>query len=224
VTAQYEDHFAMFVDLLGFAEAVESVDDSRRQAVLQMLRSMAANRSNFQYTREETSPRSYRTQMVPSVSTFSDHILISYPLSGIPDQGPWNLTFNPLLLCAQIAAELAREAMAIGFLIRGAATIAPLYHADGVVFGEALVEAYRLETRTAFYPRIVLSDKITRHPEMTKRRPPFVAIDSDGLAYLDYFGLMLMGMHTGSSKLNVPEQRAWFDAASTTIKANIDAL
>src|SRR5580658_7830841 len=57
----------------------------------------------------------------------------------------------------RLVSIIAGQALRLGFLIRGAATIGKLYHSQGVVFGEALIEAVQLEKRTAVYPRVILS-------------------------------------------------------------------
>jgi hypothetical protein len=43
-----------------------------------------------------------------------------------------------------------------GFFIRGAIVKGKLYHDEKMVFGEALVEAYRLENNVVNYPRVMV--------------------------------------------------------------------
>lgn len=48
----------------------------------------------------------------------------------------------------------------MGMLYRGAAVIGELRHDGAIVFGKGLVEAHRLESKIARYPRIVISSTV----------------------------------------------------------------
>jgi len=50
--------------------------------------------------------------------------------------------------------------MDLGVFVRRGISIGPLYHDTNVVFGPALVEAYKLESRIAKFPRILVSDQV----------------------------------------------------------------
>jgi hypothetical protein len=145
---RYEEQFTAFVDFLGFSEASTDIDVETRLKVLALLQSL-------------TTGTSYA--ITPAISTFSDHIVVSYPLQPIAAKETQE-TIQVILTLGQfqnLLAMVAAAALEIGFLIRGGATVGRLYHANGVVFGEALVEASSLEARTAIYPRVVLSNRIT---------------------------------------------------------------
>jgi hypothetical protein len=107
-------------------------------------------------------------------------------------------------------------------LIRGGATIGKLYHANGVIFGEAITEAVQLETRTAIYPRVVLSNKITQRQNWTADRL-FVLKDDDGIYHLDYISRMLLKAAPPGDdwKGNV---RSWFDDVVPIIGRNLRDL
>jgi hypothetical protein len=98
------------------------------------------------------------------------------------------MIINILSQFSNLLTEIAAKALHIGFLIRGGATIGKLYHAQGVIFGEALIEAYKIESRTAIYPRIVLSNKITSNTVWFNSAINTVARihrDKDGLYYFN---------------------------------------
>jgi hypothetical protein len=78
----YEPHFTAFIDLLGFAEASTGGDEFTRAKVLAFLMSISSIRSEFNF---QSSPAENGTaiQINPTISTFSDHIVISYPLRRI---------------------------------------------------------------------------------------------------------------------------------------------
>jgi hypothetical protein len=60
-----------------------------------------------------------------------------------------------------------------GILFRGGLTIGNLVHNEnGIVFGQGLIDAYKLENFNAKFPRIILSDKLIKelnYPLETKR-------------------------------------------------------
>jgi hypothetical protein len=112
---------------------------------------------------------------------------------------------------------IASDALRIGFLLRGGAAIGRLYHAQGVVFGEALVEAFRIESQTSIYPRVVLSPSITSRPGWIEQQTDIVK-DSDGLYHVDYFtGLLPTRLRTGDCK-------EWLADAIEVVSGNLTAL
>ena len=120
------------------------------------------------------------------ITTFSDHIVISYPVKVL-----YRLSQDigvGLALIEKVVSGLAEHAIKSGFLLRGGATIGPLHHQRGVVVGEALVEAYKLESTVAIYPRIVVSRKL--YSKVTSNSP-LLTVDDDGITYFDYFLPML---------------------------------
>ncbi|MCK5296247.1 MAG: hypothetical protein KAJ75_05100 [Alphaproteobacteria bacterium] len=85
-----------------------------------------------------------------------------------------------------------------GFVIRGAVTKGKILHNQKMIFGPALVAAYKLENFDAKYPRIIVSDDIievatkahscnhtSRHEQEYIEK--MLRIDDDGLHYIDYF-------------------------------------
>lgn len=65
-----------------------------------------------------------------------------------------------LLQAQKLVAAIAAAALKLGVLIRGGATVEQLHHEQGVVLGEAMVEAYQLESSVSIYSRITVSRKI----------------------------------------------------------------
>jgi hypothetical protein len=77
-STDYEETFAGFVDFLGFSEASRDLDEQKRLKVLELLRTLVALRSEFSITQQEGAGGGYL--IGPAISTFSDHIVISYGL------------------------------------------------------------------------------------------------------------------------------------------------
>lgn len=146
---EYEPHFTAFIDLLGFAEASTGGDEITRAKVLAFLLSISSIRSEFDFQSRQVE-NGTTIQIRPTMSTFSDHIIISYPLKSIATSlgaDASQVAMHVLFGFSKILDHIASAALSIGFLIRGGATIGRLYHSGGIVFGEAMVEAYQLESR-----------------------------------------------------------------------------
>lgn len=97
---------------------------------------------------------------------FSDSIVVSVMVTS----DNVNEVFSTIVTnIAFIGAKLISD----GILIRGGITIGNLIHEeDGTVIGRALIDAYELESSSAIYPRIIISDKLIEqlnYPILTKR-------------------------------------------------------
>ncbi|HKO63492.1 MAG TPA: hypothetical protein VJV03_20170, partial [Pyrinomonadaceae bacterium] len=83
-----------------------------------------------------------------AITAFSDSVVVT---SGGP--------FGTAGLFATVGV-LAGELLKRGILCRGGIARGRMYHADGILFGEALVRAYDLERHVAKMPRIVIDDDV----------------------------------------------------------------
>jgi hypothetical protein len=178
----YEEQFTAFVDFLGFKSVSTGSDDAIRLKILELLRGLAALRSEFTVQKQDRPDGSMQTSFSAAISTFSDHIVISYPLHAMGGEFARVSILNHF---SRLAARIAAAALRIGFLIRGGVTIGKLFHAGGVVFGEALVHAFEAESKLAHYPRVVLSPQLCARPDWTQYLG--VKRDHDGIFYVDYF-------------------------------------
>jgi hypothetical protein len=61
-----------------------------------------------------------------------------------------------------------------------------------VVFGQGLVDAYRLESEVAVYPRVVLSSAMSGNEAWRTEDRRMVKRDFDGVYYLDYLHPMIV--------------------------------
>lgn len=86
--AQYEEHFCAFIDFLGFSEASTELDEATRIKVLRLLLSIASLRSDFSSSVVEREGGAKSYHATPAISTFSDHIVISYALQPLAAQAP----------------------------------------------------------------------------------------------------------------------------------------
>ena len=226
------EHPVVYIDLLGSKAAVSQWEKERIERFVDLLHGIATLRSDF-VPSEETVPHASSgvtrvMQPVPAVSTFSDHLVISYPTEALRTwAGERYLGAVCLHPAQRLIALLAAETMKLGLLIRGGATVGPLYHTGGVVVGQAMIEAYELESRVAIYPRIPVSRKLYAQLKSAGVRPAgasrFVFLeDADGITHLNYFDLML---HAGGGQpgdMFAERLRSWLADARRTICVNIE--
>lgn len=168
-TAQYENRYVLFVDILGFKNMIES-GEWAPQAIVSALR-------KAQRTAEEDGER-IRT------SQFSDSIIMSVPAD---EQGLLSITGAAFFL----AIELVQHRV----LLRGGISKGLIYHQGSLCFGPAVISAYALEQQ-AKYPRVVLEkDLLARASwpdtmdgsEKREFRTVSVPRDEDGQRFVDYF-------------------------------------
>ena len=77
-----------------------------------------------------------------------------------------------------------------GYSIRGAISIGQLYMDEDIIFGPALMEAYRAEQKLAVYPRVILCDAamdpFQGNWQWGERSVSGVLKDSDQRVFIDY--------------------------------------
>jgi hypothetical protein len=171
----YSERYVAFVDILGFSNIVRASVSSPDQAeelakILQRL----ANRTTSTGISDADD---FLGQ------SFSDCIVLSE-----------NATPKGLLYLLQTLTFVSLDLLSNGILVRGGIAKGQLHHTDKVVFGPALIEAYRLESQIAKFPRIILDryaradfkqNKIGDGVDPLIR--PEIQLDNDGPPFLDIF-------------------------------------
>lgn len=137
----YIDRYCAFIDILGFRGLVRELQtDVSRFVKLQAALTKIHKPSN-------APQKDWSTDF--QVQSISDAVAISTVanLSGLIH------LFNAI---ETLAVDLLKE----GYLIRGALVKGKLYHDDQMVFGDALVRAYDLESTVVRYPRVMVTSDI----------------------------------------------------------------
>jgi len=194
----FEDRFVLFFDFLGSSEAAVHWPQARQYELVDLLRSIALNQSREEIAGQSHENGSYRLSVMPEITTFSDNIVASWS-GGQNEDDPELTVVGPIwtdIVCQEanrILASVAEAALRIGVLLRGGFSFGQMYHQDGAVFGEAMVDAVRLEGKIAHYPRVIVSDRIIRLlTDSTPERCPSISRDPcDGLWHLNYIDRML---------------------------------
>jgi len=152
-----QECYVAFLDILGFGNFVETKDAEYVYIYLSNLvtASQRLNLSSLNY----------------DISIFSDSIIISAPLeqSGKYITDKLFLLYINSLLLANIVVESLGELALRGAITKGT------FFTDGknITFGKALIEAYKLESAKAVYPRVlVATDEFS--PEKAKESSAFL--------------------------------------------------
>jgi hypothetical protein len=207
------EHEVLFLDFLGFASAVEQWNDERMERLIRVLAGIAEAQSTFDVKGEAQQDGSYKITSPAEITTFSDNIVVSYPaVLGSPADPLTNLVAPGWAQMVRqqmqrITAKIVRVGLDVGLLVRGGLSRGRLYHQGSVVVGEAMIDAYRLESCVAKQARVAVSPRIPDNEGLF--------VDVDGTRCLDFFTeLMLAAERTHGDAL------AW----ARTTRASIDAI
>lgn len=163
----YEDRVVAFVDILGFRSLVANLPESpslhkHLHGALSTIKSMKSFAGDSRTAQKEL-----------ETSVFSDSIVIS---------GPPSELFTVIWTCVGLQAKL----LAFGVLTRGGISRGPTYHQEDLLYGEGMIKAYDLESKSAIYPRVVVDPTLVKElPEI--HRSMLLNRDTDGLWHTDPF-------------------------------------
>ena len=112
-----------------------------------------------------------------NVRIFSDNILIC---EEIDEKKPEIAIYEVLSIIEKIEFEQFK----IGTLfLRGSFVIDNLYFDENFVYGQALLKAYELESKTAIYPRVIVDESVLKN---IKIENTFISLDDDNVYFYDY--------------------------------------
>ena len=180
--AAYNLAIVTFFDILGFKEIVKTSKPDEIAKILDWLGYVA---------KDDVEPGG---EYSPEVVTFSDSVVRTQRIDN--QEFRMGLLYQETLNILWAQMELSYR----GVLIRGAMTIGEVTSSPDRVFGPGLIEAYELESKTAQYPRVVVSSKALRmldesniliaehHPREVEKEyvKNMLRLDSDGVWFIDY--------------------------------------
>jgi hypothetical protein len=168
----YSDRVVAFIDILGFGALVQKLgeDSSLHTQIHHALRRIKLFK--------DSSVRTGTAQSDLQVSVFSDSIVISGEADNVHGV-IWS------------AIHLQSSLLLSGILVRGGISCGRTVHADDILYGEGMLDAYYLESKAAIYPRIVLAPKLINKIK-SEYRAVFLTTDNDGLWFLDPFSIGLL--------------------------------
>ncbi|MCX6880168.1 MAG: hypothetical protein NTW21_41150 [Verrucomicrobia bacterium] len=163
----YDVRLVAFIDILGFEALVKSF---RREAELHLRVHQALMRI------KAIDLLSHNHGTVPynlEVTVFSDSIVFSCSKD----------RFDSLIYtCGYLQADL----FFLGILVRGGISIGNTFHSGGILYGEGMLNAYRIESKAAVYPRIVIDPEISFGISKIYMER-FIERDDDGLLSINAF-------------------------------------
>lgn len=194
-------HFIAFLDILGFSNMVKSDFESPSQ------NKTFCNKlfKIYNYTSSL-----HESSMGLNIIQFSDSIVLSVPFS--------EETFSQFL---SVIAKYQYDLFCEGIICRGGIAYGKHFFKEGFLFSNGLIEAYRIESEIAKYPRIVVStdliELIYKNGDIDKDIP--LLKENDGLFFVDFLedrdliesSIYLESMlnTSKSSNVSVKEKQRW---------------
>ncbi|MFM2018777.1 MAG: hypothetical protein RL007_2433 [Bacteroidota bacterium] len=173
----YENRIVAFVDILGFKEIIKKSERNLKklQLLYQTLEFLKKRENSYKWNLqlieiEEDAQKkgvsNFDIQSLTTCTCFSDSIVVSVKCT---DNNINEITSTLIANLSYIGAQLMTE----GILLRGGITVGKLIHLDnGIIMGQGLIDAYQLESNSAKYPRILISEKLIKslnYPIDTKK-------------------------------------------------------
>jgi len=149
-----EKYIVAFIDILGFKKMIEEFDEGKQPNLLNDIAAVVDSVSSF--LREEPNYQTedfnkWKQRLV--VKSFSDCFCIAIPFEYRA------LDFNThIKLFYQHVALFQVAFFQKGFLVRGGISVGSFFHNENIIFSGGLVSAYKLESKRARFPRILVSE------------------------------------------------------------------
>lgn len=167
IDAFLEYSIVAFVDILGFSEMVRSDCEN----VISKAHYFEVLKGINEHT---------KTICECNITQFSDSVIFSLPLD-----------IGNFYQMVEILANYQKELFAKSIICRGAVSYGKHYKEEDFMFSQALIEAYKLESKEAIYPRIILSKNLFDYfmPELSGGLPKLLC-EQDGYQFIDYFSIL----------------------------------
>ncbi|WP_454875679.1 hypothetical protein [Pseudomonas farris] len=165
----FDPRIVAFVDILGFESLVQKLEND--PALHEKLNYALRRIKHLKVSSLEGNT----AQSDLEISVFSDSIAISAPKAN----------YHGVIWTA---IHLQSDLLTLGILTRGGISCGKTVHEDDILYGEGMINAYKLESRAAIYPRILVDCSVL---ELLNDgyRSIFLRKDTDGLWHLDPFSI-----------------------------------
>lgn len=184
----YKQSIVVFLDILGFKRKVASKNNTNIKQVFNILTYTQAwdtkDGKNLFIESKDFCAETYvdwtkisfdEIQQQLQITYFSDSLVITLPYEKS------NLNTR-LFLIIRSLAYLMSKLSASNYFVRGSIVTGKMFHKSNMFFGPAFLEAYKLESENAIYPRVILSQDLTN----ITGNMPYIKKAEDGLFYVDW--------------------------------------
>ena len=146
-TIRLSQYYLAYIDILGIKEAIKS---DKSEEYLNNIKELYE--LTYSYIKANC-PREYFFKA--DIKIFSDNIVIAMKKKEHYEFGaPSDISSCYLMIFASFFQVLALK---YSLLVRGSIVVDDLYIDETFIYGNALTEAYKLETELASYPRIIIN-------------------------------------------------------------------
>lgn len=169
---QYTNQLVAFLDVLASKSKINTKD------FLPLLHSMYDKTIQI----EDKMQNSLHDKL--NVKIFSDNLLFArdyYEYIKISEEEKNNIRRNIIMIIARLQQEFLKREL----LLRGGIAEGNCYFDKVMVMGDALIQAYKLESEVAIYPRIIISPNLCSNISQTIIEK-YLKPDLDGYYYIDY--------------------------------------
>jgi hypothetical protein len=229
MSEHYGEHVVGFIDFLGFSQLVQRMD--RDPTLIDDIYAILSRLDE----EEEGQGFGHLIQMgVADVSVVSDSIFFSLSMDKWSKLGGGREPAWAYLTTLEAIYYLQRYLLKRGIITRGGVAVGSLLHHQNVIFGPALVRAYRLESQLALFPRVIIDPPVLERfaasvaasgreafmDTLTHRMNSITKRDADGLIFIDYLHAHAMAIERDIGSL-FEDIRAEIDQALVSAGSNI---
>lgn len=143
-----------FLDVLGFSHlSTRSTDRAETQRTLEMIATAIRDARAFARDTLGDSPLADPSRW--SLKFFSDNLVFGFPIDAA-GSSPGEVAWFAVRCVQRYQLRMALG----GYFVRGAASAGDVCLTDEIIFGPALIECYRLESKASIVPRVVLTEPL----------------------------------------------------------------
>lgn len=167
----YESRVVAFIDILGFKEALKN-----KSKAVKIYDALTGIKNQVELHFASDSYKRFQGVLDTEITAFSDSVVIS----GSADQA--------IIVYLQVL-RFSELLIKSGFLCRGAISLGDLHHKNGVLFGQAFVDAFNDESKRAIYPRVIVNPEVKQLILESENQPGefehLLRTDFDGELFID---------------------------------------
>lgn len=169
-----EEYVVAFIDILGSSKKIRE-DVEKSLNIVHTVYENALTSCEKLYDNEKI------RKLKPIIRIFSDNIVIAVPTKQNGD-------FSAFVSIAILSGLIQHEFLHHKYLVRGGISMGDFFADETMLWGNALLDAYYIESNVSIYPRIVIHPEIVGRLNLAinKSRQKWIKQDTDGLFFIDY--------------------------------------